>query len=301
MKSIQKYFIAAALSMPLLASCNQDKIDQLSSENTTLAERNQGLNKELESYLQTFNEIEENLQEIKSREENIATSTSDNVEYTDGDRKETVVKDIQAINALMTENKQKINSLQTKLASSDSEFKRMVANLNKRLNDKDEEIIVLKTDLEALNIEKEQLSQNVADLSSKVDTLSTMNAEQASLIEEQEGKIQDQTTALNTAYVAIGSYKNLRDENVVIKEGGVLGLGSTEKIREDVNQNAFSKIDITEVRTIPVLAKKADLVSAHPLGSYEFEKNEEEKIEKLVILDPDKFWESSKYLVVLVE
>ncbi len=143
MKSIQKYFIAAALSMPLLASCNQDKIDQLSSENTTLAERNQGLNKELESYLQTFNEIEENLQEIKSREENIATSTSDNVEYADGDRKETVVKDIQAINALMTENKQKINSLQTKLASSDSEFKRMVANLNKRLNDKDQEIIVL--------------------------------------------------------------------------------------------------------------------------------------------------------------
>jgi chromosome segregation ATPase len=201
----------------------------------------------------------------------------------------------------MAENKQKIASLQSQLSSSDSEFKRMTANLNKRLKDKDEEIITLKTNLEALNIEKEQLSQNVAQLSSRVDTLTSVTAEQASLIEEQEGKIENQIIALNTAYVAIGSYKNLRDENVVEKEGGVLGIGSTEKIREDVNQAAFSKIDITEVRTIPVLAKKADLVSAHPLGSYEFEKNEEENIEKLVILDPDKFWESSKYLVVLVE
>lgn len=301
MNKIQKYLVYTLLTIPVFTACNQDKVDQLSAENSTLAERNQGLNKELDSYMKTFNEIEANLQEIKEREDNIAASTSDNVEYEETDSKEAIVKDMQAINALMLENKQKIVSLQGRLESSDSEFKKMVANLNYRLKQKDDELDVLKTDLETLHIEKEQLTKNVSTLVSQVDTLSMEKQEQASIIEAQNSTIENQISALHTAYVAIGSYKDLRDEQVVVREGGVLGLGSTQKLSEDINQQAFSKIDISEVRTIPVLAKKVDLVSTHPLGSYEFEKNEEEKIEKLVILDPEKFWESSKYLVVLVD
>ena len=177
----------------------------------------------------------------------------------------------------------------------------MVANLNYRIQQKDEEIVSLKGELETLNIEKEQLAKNVETLTSRIDTLSLEKQEQLATIQEQKSLITDQTTALNTAYVAIGSLKDLREEEVVVKEGGVLGLGSTERLNDKINNEAFSKIDITEVRTIPVLAKKAELVSVHPAGSYEFELNAEEKIEKLVILDPEKFWASSQYLVVMVE
>ncbi|MEJ2003942.1 MAG: hypothetical protein P8X57_03040 [Cyclobacteriaceae bacterium] len=301
MKRINKAIALAILASPAFVACNQDKIDQLTSENQELATQTQSLNKELEDYMKTFNEIEANLREIKAREENINTKTSDNVEYEDGDRKEAIVSDVQAINTLMAENKEKIASLQGKLESSNSEFKKMVSNLNYRIKQKDEEIVSLKGDLETLNIEKEQLAKNVETLTSRIDTLSVEKEEQMAMIEEQQSKIEDQTEALNTAYVAIGSYKDLRDEEVVIKEGGVLGLGSTERLNDQINNNAFSKIDITEVRSIPVLAKKVELVSVHPVGSYEFEKNAEEKVEKLVILDPEKFWASSKYLVVMVE
>lgn len=301
MNKVQKYLAVALLTVPVFTACNQEKVDQLTDENITLANRNKGLNKELEGYLKTFNEIEDNLNEIKEREANIVTSTADGVEYKETDRKASVVRDMTAINALMKENRAKMASLQSRLKSSDSEFKKMVASLNYRLREKDEELNVLKTDLETLNIEKEQLTQNVSMLASKVDTLSATTEEQADIIEEQSSVIEERTTALNTAFVAIGSYRDLRDEKVVVKEGGLLGIGSTEKLSEEMNYEAFSKIDITQVRSIPVVAKKVDLVSAHPQGSYEFELNEEENVEKLVILDPEKFWESSKYLVVLVE
>ncbi len=301
MKRINKAIALAILAAPAFVACNQDKIDKLESENQELATQTQSLNQELETYMKTFNEIEANLKEIKAREENINTKTSDNVEYENSDKKAEIVTDIQAINTLMAENKEKISSLQDKLESSNSEFKKMVSSLNYRINQKDEEITSLKGELETLNIEKEQLAKNVETLTSRIDTLSVEKEEQLATIEEQQSKIEDQTEALNTAYVAIGSYKDLRDEEVVVKEGGVLGLGSTERLNDQINNEAFSKIDITEVRSIPVLAKKVELVSVHPAGSYEFELNAEEKIEKLVILDPEKFWASSKYLVVMVE
>jgi DNA repair exonuclease SbcCD ATPase subunit len=300
MKRIHKTIALAILTVPAFVACNQDKIDKLTSENQELATQTQTLNTELEDYLKTFNEIEANLREIKEREENISTKTSD-VEYENKDQKDEIVSDIQMINTLMAENKKKISSLQDELSSTNSEFKKMVSNLNYRIKEKDEQITTLKTELETLNIEKEQLAKNVETLTSRIDTLSVEKEEQLAKIEEQQSRIEDQTEALNTAYVAIGSYKDLRDEEVVVKEGGVLGLGSTERLNDQINNEAFSKIDITEVQTIPVLAKKVELVSVHPLGSYEFQMNAEEKVEKLVILDPEKFWASSKYLVVMVE
>lgn len=300
MKSINK-FVVAALMVPALAACNKDKIDQLSKENEELSTKTVALNQELEDYMKTFNEIEANLREIKQREDKINLKTDDNVEYKEKDSKKAIVDDIQAINSLMAENKEKMSALQAKLDESSSEFKKMVGNLQYRLKEKDKEITSMKSDLENLNIEKEQLAKNVETLTSKVDTLSSANQQQTATIEDQKSKIDEQTTALNTAYVAIGTYKDLKDEEVVVKDGGILGIGSTEVMNQKINQKAFSKIDISEVRSIPVLAKKVELISVHPEGSYEFERNAEEKIEKLVILDPDRFWESSKYLVVMVD
>ncbi|MBL6447293.1 hypothetical protein JMN32_13320 [Fulvivirga sp. 29W222] len=295
-----KTYIAALLLAPAFVACNQEKVDELTAENRELSNQKQELNSELEAYMKTFNDIETNLKEIKEREESINLSTSDNIEYEEGDSKEAVVNDIQAINTLMAENRQKIEQLQSKLNTNSKEFKRLVANLNRRIKEKDEELVALKEDLENLNIEKEQLAKNVEDLTYTVDTLSTIKSKQSEVIASQTEKIENQTEVLNEAYVAIGTFKDLENEKVVTKEGGLLGIGRTEKLKSDFNDKAFSKIDKTKVNSIPVFAKKVELVTNHPLGSYELSVNDEEEVEKLVILDPDKFWNSSKYLVVVV-
>ncbi len=300
MKTLNKYFIAA-LMIPALASCNQDKIDQLSSENEQLATRTTELNTEVEKYLKTFNEIEANLREIKAREDKLNLSAEDNVEYQNEDNASTMVEDIKAINALMAENREKMAELQQSLDQAGSEYKKMVNNLNYRIKQKDTEIAEMKSNLDSLNTENVQLSQNIETLTKTVDTLSFQKEENMATIEEQKSKIDEQTTSLNTAFVAIGTGKALEDEEVVVKEGGILGIGSTDKLNKKLNENAFSKIDITEVKSIPVSAKKVELITTHPEGSYEFETSEDEKIEKLVILDPTKFWEASKYLVVKVD
>lgn len=294
-----KKYIAVLLLAPIFVACNQKKVDELTAQNQELSTQKQELSTELEAYMKTFNEIETNLKEIKQREEQISVSTGDNVEAP-ANAKAAIVRDIQAINTLMAENRKKMEELQSKLNTDSKEFKRLVANLNRRLQEKDEELITLKEDLEKLNVEREQLAKNVETLTYTVDTLSTAYTSNTETIASQTEKIANQTEALNTAYVAIGTFKDLEEEQVVTKEGGILGIGSTEKLRADFNNKAFSKIDITKVNDIPVYAKKIELVTNHPEGSYELKRNEEDKVEKLVILDPDKFWNSSKYLVVMV-
>ncbi len=284
----------------LIVSCNQKKIDQLNADNLELASEKDSISNNLKSYLQTFNEIEKNLDEIKSREEKINLQTKDNIEFAENDSRKAVVNDIKAINTLMKENRQKMADLQSQLSSTSNEFKSMVARLNKRLNAKDEELVALKSDLESLNIEKIELAQSVDRLNYTVDTLSTKTQFQTSVIDAQYEKIEDQTEELNTRYVTVGTFKSLRDEKVVDKEGGILGIGSTETLRDDINQNAFQKIDATKTMAIHVGAKKAELVTSHPKGSYELSKNANEEIEQLTILNPTEFWKSSKYLVVMI-
>ncbi|MTI21280.1 hypothetical protein E1176_09630 [Fulvivirga sp. RKSG066] len=300
MKKVTHYFTVLMLAT-LIVSCNQKEVDQLTAEKQELTVEKDSLNSNLEAYMQTFNEIERNLEEIKQREDKINLKTTDNVEFAEGDAKSAVVNDIQAINTLMQENRQKMEELQGELSSTNAEFKQMVNRLNSRLKEKDEQVIAMKEDLEQLNIEKEALTKDVEKLSYTVDTLENKSNLQAKVIETQNEKIDNQTEALNTGYVAIGTSRDLEEEKVIEKEGGVLGIGRTEKLSTNLNEQAFEKIDVTATTAIPVFAKKVELVTNHPKGSYELKKSADEKIQQLTILNPDEFWKSTKYLVVVVD
>ncbi|MDX1630066.1 MAG: hypothetical protein R3345_15260, partial [Fulvivirga sp.] len=166
---------------------------------------------------------------------------------------------------------------------------------------KDEQIVALKTNLEELNIEKEALAANVEQLTTTVDTLANKTQLQAAVIEVQNETIDEQKEKINTGYIAVGTYKELEEQKVVEKAGGVLGIGATKTLQDNFNEEAFQKVDVTELSAIPVTAKKVRLVTTHPEGSYELSKDLNEKIQQLTILNPDEFWKSSKYLVVMVE
>ena len=290
--------MAAILLTPLiLVACNQDKIDNLSKETEQLASEKTRLNQQLEDYMRTFNEIESNLAKIKEREEKINLKTRDNVEYRE-DTKTAIVKDIQAINDLMIENSNKMNRLQSQLSNTNAEFKKMVANLNSRIEDRNKQIVVMKSELQQLNFEKSELAKTVNNLEVSVDTLLNKTNFQRLVINTQSVEIEEKDKLINTGFVAIGSSKELLDSKVIDKEGGILGLGSTETLKSNLNEDAFSKININEITAIPVTARKAELITPHPTDSYELALNENNEIGQLMILDPSKFWHSSKYVVV---
>jgi hypothetical protein len=106
---------------------------------------------------------------------------------------------------------------------------------------------------------------------------------------------------MNKAFVVSGTYKDLKEKGLLTKEGGVLGLGKKESLQENsLNDNLFTRIDITKTRTIPVNSKSAKLVTEHPASSYELIKDDDNMIAYIEIKDPSTFWKISKYAVVEV-
>ena len=244
-------------------------------------------------YIGAMNDIQSNLDSIKAIEKIVSVQTAPGTEVK-AEAKKRIVEDIAQINNLLQKNKELVKALQGKLRNSNLkivELEKMIESLNKQMGEKDEEVASLKQQLEKLNID-------VAGLNQKVETI-TKESEQA--IKEKNEVIDTKTTELNTAYYAFGTKKELETKNVIEKEGGVLGMGKTLKLKKDFNRDFFMKVDIREFNQLQLNTKKAKLVTFHPDGSYHMTMTAKKTVESFIIDKPEEFWKASKYLLIVVE
>ncbi len=287
---MKKLIFILVLSAIFMASCNTHtkELEQLKQENEVLKKNLALRDQDISSFMQVFNEIGDNIAQIKAREQLIAKQTS-NIEA--GQDKVAVVKDdLMAIDELMRKNRENIQNLSAKLKSSrfeNKELLKMVANLERTISDKDIEIVGLVKELETLNYE-------VKDLYSSVSKLESENVEKGSIINNQD-------KALNQAFYLIGAEKELKEKEVITKKGGFAGIGRVEKLNQDLNQGLFTEIDIREKNTFPIDGKKVKLLTNHPSDSYIIRKNDDDRYYSFEITKPEEFWRSSKYMVLTVD
>jgi len=284
---MKKIFSLITISA-LLFSCSSNVSDnstdpefqKITEENQKLKEENQQKDEEVNSFIESFNEIQQNLDVIKEREKLVSANTSD--PELQNSKKEQIAEDINMINELLVKNKQKIASLNKKLKKANlkiEELEKMIDRLTKQLEDKDAEIASLKDNLEKANSAYKDL---FVEYNTKLD------------------EIENQTNKINEAFYAFGTSKELKEKGVITKEGGFIGIGKAEKLKADFNKDYFTKIDASETKSIVLACKKAKIITTHPTNSYKFE-GPEGKVEKLTINNPEDFWGTSKYLVIVIE
>jgi DNA repair exonuclease SbcCD ATPase subunit len=274
----------------LFIACNTDelenKIAELEANNSESATQLQEKEELIVDYLESMNEIEDNLSKIKEQE-NIITVRFDNgnVELNNS-AKDQILDDINLINNLLQENKDKMANLNFRLQKLKkesnikiTELEKMVENLANRIQEKDAEIGELQTQLAEANKQ-----------------LKVLFEEYNNRLEE----IGDQEDKLNTAYYCYGSSKELQEQGIVTKKGGFIGIGKTSKLSEDFNKEYFTQVDISMTNEIELMSKSAKIITNHPTESYSLE-GADDTAEKLIILDAESFWSSSKYLVIIVE
>lgn len=281
---MKKYL--AIFCIPFLFSCggNDERAkqvqDSLSLANQALSGQVSEKEELINDFLKSFNEVQDNLNEIKAKEK-IVTAASRDSELKKT-KKDEIISDIQLIYDLMMSNKQKLASMSKKLKKSDlriGELEKLVTNLTAQLEEREMEITELKMELEKRNIELANLTMHY---------------------EEEKDESSLKTEKLNTAYYAFGTSKELIKNGVMTKEGGFIGIGKSEKLTQDFNKNYFTKIDVAITPEIILGVKKARLLTSHPGSSYKLE-GTKEKVEKLIITNADDFWSASKYLVIVVE
>jgi DNA repair exonuclease SbcCD ATPase subunit len=283
--------------VPFLVSCNQEKLEQLSQENVELKEESASKDSTINEFIRTINEIEENLALIKEKEEDLISISANAKGENAQNAREAIIQDLKSINNLMEENRQKLASLNEKVNNSDiriSEFNRMVSELNNGLEERKSEITNMQEQLKELKTVRENLTFTVDTLESKVSDLSLANR-------NKEDMINQQINALHTAYVASGTYRDLKEKGVIDKKGGIIGIGSVKKLVKDFNTDMFERIDITNTSSIPLNGKKATVITVHPTESYKITGEKEKDVDSLLITNPEEFWKASKYLVVVVD
>jgi len=283
------------LSVVVFVSCGQHKkeIARMQAKQDSIAQLGVQKDNSILEYISAMNEIQSNLDSIKTIQKIVSVQTAPGTEIK-AEAKKRIVEDIAQINNLLQKNRDMMNSLQGKLRNSNVkivELEKMIELLNKQVGDKDAEVAVLKQQLEKLNVD-------VAGLNQKIETI-TKESEQA--IKEKNEVIDTKTTELNTAYYGFGTKKELEAKNVIEKEGGVLGIGKTLKLKKDFNREFFMKIDIREFNQLPLNTKRAKLVTYHPDGSYHMVMTAKKTVESIVIDKPEEFWKASKYMLIVVE
>ncbi len=288
-------FLSAAAAIIFAAACQTENSSKtvlsLQYENDSLVTLINERDSLMNVMIDGFTEIEENLAFIREQR-NMISVTSDNPELGQN-RKEKIVQDVKDLAALLDESRKRINVLNKKLKKSGVQ----IASLEKKMAELEESYKTRNSEVLALTEELEQKDYELGVLTEEIQVLETNKVEQDMIIKVQESELDD----LNRAYYTLGTSKELKEKGLVTKEGGFLGLGKTKTINNNIDEEQFAVIDIRDTKSIPVNSEKAQLISEHPSGSYEFVSDTTNHIEMLAINNPDEFYKFSRYVVLEVK
>lgn len=283
------------ISVMVLASCNQKKlenqqsqIDSLRLANEALIQQNTEKEANLTEFFETMAQIRSNLDEIKARQ-NIISNQTGGTEQVTADMRQNINNDLTAIGKLMDDNRRRINSLNRQLRESNvkvGELEKIVASLTLEVEARNVEIAQLRENMNQLNIHNQALTE-------AIEKLDRENREQM-------GLIADKTEQLNTAYFTYGTRRQLLDQEIIVRQGGVLGLGRTTAVNSNASKDLFTRIDVTQVETFDIPSDKLQIVSTHPTGSYQINPIDDQS-SQIVVTDRTQFWSNTRYLVVNIE
>lgn len=288
-----------AILLVLMASCGKRSADYeaLKAQNDSLLNAKLKLQDEVDGYFSAMNEIEQNIEKIKSTQNSISVQPVGQ-EMTD-DVRTKIKEDMSYLNEMLQTNKDELDRLKAKLRKSgfrSTELEQTISRLSKSLEEESSKVAELQIQLSQKDSLITQLSSSVNDMGKNIEDLSVNVKEKDTKIKEKESKIKEQDETIHTAWYVFGTKKELKEQRIITSDG----LFSAQRVlQSDFNKNYFVRIDARNTKSIPLYSTRAKILTTHPKSSYTLEKENGNFI--LLIVEPNQFWSISKYLVIEVE
>ncbi len=238
---------------------------------------------EITDMMTTLSDIEEGFREITEAQSRVTLAKQG--EGTNSAQR--IRESMQFIQQTMKQNKELINKLkqQVREGSVKSEqLKKIIDDLTEQMELKETQIQALREELDKKDIHIAELDEQVADLNTNVENLTEETNQKTQTINQQDKQ-------LHTAWFVFGTKKELKEQNI-LADGDVL--------RSNFNKEYFTKIDIRIDKEIKLYSKSAKMLTAHPSAAYTLQRDANKQY-VLRITDPQLFWSTSKYLVILVK
>ena len=281
-----KKLLIFAVCMLALASCNQgpSKAELAAAHSVdSLKQIVSQKDNEINDMLGTFSEIEEGFRQISEAENRVAVAQKGE----GASSKQRIRENIQFIQSTMKQNKELINKLKQQLRESSVKsdaLRKLVETMTEQMEEKEQQMQALRAQLDEKEIQIMDLEENVANLNTDVKELTAETNERAQTISAQDKQ-------LNSAWFVFGTKNELKEQQILV-DGKVL--------QSSFNKEYFTKIDIRVDKEIKLYSSSAKLLTSHPSSAYTLQRDANKQY-VLRITDPQLFWSTSKYLVILVK
>ena len=289
---MKKLLMMACLAAFVLTGCKDGKTTadngaiQRDSLNSIIAQKDSELN----DMMGTINEIQDGLNQINEAENRVTLLKNGE----GATKKQKLTEDVQFIATRMKQNRELIAKLQKQLANSSiqsEQLKKTIENLNKQLEEKEKQMQALREELDKQDIHIMELDETINNLNTKSNRLTSESNRKTEVINAQDKQI-------NTAWYVFGTKKELRNQHIIEDVNAL--TGKFKVMTGNFNKNYFTKVDIRDLSEIKLYSKSAKLLTTHPSSSYNLVRDANKQY-ILRITNPQIFWSTSKYLVVLVK
>lgn len=287
-----KKIVTLALTALLIASSScsnkkqEEELRQQQALNEATTEELRSAIADRDQLIGLVNEISTGMDQIKQLE-NILTVSGKN--ETPGQRDQ-ILADIAAIQATLTQRRERLAELEKKLNSSNltnTNLKKTIAQLQGQIDSQTREIETLRTNLD-------EAKASISSLSGQVDSLHSTVTTVVAQRDSTDNANVELTNELNTCYYAIGNKDELQANKII--ETGFL---RKSKIMEgDFDRNFFTRADKRTLTQIDLNSTKAEVLTKQPAGSYTIDDVNGHKV--LRITNPAQFWSLTNYLVIKI-
>lgn len=150
----------------------------------------------------------------------------------------------------------------------------------------------------------EQQQAEIAQLGERLDTATAENARLTQRTEDLSNEVSALTEEVQTAYVAIGTEQELIEKGVLVKEGSkFLFFGGRKTMpARDLSPAMFTPLNVAKdtVIALPTSEKGWRIVSRHNVNLVTSPAEKDGRyLEQLHIQSPLRFWENSKFLILV--
>ena len=281
------FYVAAALMMLVATGCREEQRSQaLTAESTQIDSLEKIIDQkdnEINDMMSTLNQIQQGFREI-TEAENRVTIAKDGER---ADKAQQIRENMKFIANKMKANRDLINKLRQQVRESSvkgDQLKSTIDEMVKQLEEKDQQLEQLRAELNTKDIHIAELDETITNLNTNVTTLTEDNQQKSQTISTQDKQ-------LNTAWFVFGTKKELKEQRI---------LDGDRVLQANFNKSYFTKIDIRVDKEIKLYSKSAKILTSHPASSYTLQQDANKQY-ILRITNPQIFWSTSKYLVVMVK
>jgi hypothetical protein len=297
--------ILALLALVSIAACDTAAKRQLAQSDSARADslvriKDEMLN-EVMSSTQFVNDLNTEIAKLKTPlKTGLRTVTNESqLEQAKADR-EAVTQRVRELVARLDSNESRIASLRARAASlskRDDQLAQQVALYEKTITDLRDAAERQRAEMQAIIDEQ---GTKIVALNSRVDTITRDNVRLAG----ERAALADTVTQLNRVYYVAGTRDELIKKGVLVEEGSrsVLGIFGSRPVvpARTLDPSAFTSLDRLHDRNITLPEGEYSVVSRQDLAYTTPGARKDNRIAGSIQIDrPEKFWEPSKFLVLV--